>query len=163
MRLTPDDTGRTGHGERVSRLAGGLSVVIAEPDFIVSKSIENWIKNRGCSVISTVTTGTEILRAAEERQPDLVVLGVTLKNRENGIDIAHTLLSTFGIPSVLVATSTEDILRAPGRLHEIAGYIVKPFGEGDLILAMEISLAQRENLTWMRQQPDPGKGSGEFP
>ena len=118
------------------------SIAIAEPDLIVAKSIERLLQIRGHSVIAIAATGTAILKEAGEHRPDLVLVNTRLKDGMKGIDVAQTLMETFDIPSVLIAAFPDDILLGGYQDADIYGYLIKPFSEKNLHLAIGTALSR---------------------
>jgi len=118
------------------------SIMIAEPDLIVAKSMERWLRNRGQSVTAIATTGNAILKEAEENRPDLALVNMNLKDGMSGIDVARTLIDCLDVPTVIIAAFADDILDGGYPDGDMYGYLIKPFSEKNLHLAIGMAMAR---------------------
>jgi PAS domain S-box-containing protein len=118
------------------------SVLIVEPEFIIAKSIEQWLYNKGYTVPAIVTTGDDAIREAANKLPDLIIIDTRLKGGESGIDVALAIKSSLNIPSIQLAAYPEDLSREDRNRGEIFGYLIKPFSEKNLQLAVEMALSR---------------------
>jgi|GEM_PF-3214745 len=132
------------------------SVLIAEPDSIVAKSLEQWLSSHGFSISAIVSSGEEAIREAENRRPDLVLIDTRLKGNKTSLTVARELRALLKIPSVQLATFPEEFSREEQDCTDFFGYLVKPFSAKDLLLAVEMTLSHhrserkvRENLEWL--------------
>lgn len=85
--------------------------------------------------VTQATDGAEALKAAQERQFDLVLTDVNMPNM-NGIELIRALRALPGYKHtpILTLTTEKDItMRHEGRSAGATGWIVKPFLPDKLI------------------------------
>lgn len=116
------------------------NILIVEDNRVIAEDIKLSLNKMGYKVCAIIAYGEKLVSVAEEMKPDLVLMDIMLKGRMNGIDAARLLKDRFDIPVVyLTAYADEDILQR-AKMSEPNGYIIKPFDEKDLKVAVEIAL-----------------------
>ncbi len=115
-------------------------ILIVEDDRIVAEDMRCSLKQLGFAVPGLVSSGEEAIEKAKECDPDLVLMDIMLKGEMNGIEAAGRIQSQFNIPVVYhTAYADEEILERI-KVIEPFGYILKPFEDRELNIAIEIAL-----------------------
>ncbi len=119
-----------------------VKLLIVEDEEIVAFDIESTLHNLGYEICAVVASGEEAIASASASLPDLVLMDIMLKGSMDGIQAAAEIQKLFNIPIVYLSAygDTNTIERA--RLTEPFGYLVKPFEEKELHIAIEIALAR---------------------
>ncbi|MEO6282031.1 MAG: sigma 54-interacting response regulator [Dyadobacter sp.] len=119
-------------------------ILIVEDQFIEANHLRIMLQRAEytvCSVARSVEQAEEIL---EKEKPDLVLLDIFLMGKRTGIDLAVQLREA-NIPFIyLSANSNEEVLNAAKATHP-NGFLVKPFREKDLLVALQIAQYHHEN------------------
>ncbi len=105
---------------------GGLRVVLVDDHPLYRDGLQTLLEaSEGTEVVAAVGSGTEAITAAEETQPDVVVMDLQLPDL-HGIEATRSITSTSPHIAVLVLTMFEDddsifaAMRAGAR-----GYLLK--------------------------------------
>lgn len=116
-------------------------ILIVEDQLITAQAIADQLTRLGYAVVDIVHSGTDALTKTAETQPDLVLMDIVLKKGDaDGVGAANQIREQFQIPVVyLTAYSDQDILER-AKVTEPFGYVIKPFSERDLRIAVEIAL-----------------------
>ena len=122
----------------------GRKILIVEDEAIVALHEEENLKNMGYTVVGKASSGEEAIRKAEETQPDLVLMDIVLKGEMDGIETAGQITTRFNIPVVYVTAYGDETTLQRAKLTEPFGYILKPFKERDLHVAIGIALYRHE-------------------
>jgi len=77
--------------------------------------------------------------ACAERRPEVVFADVDLGGDESGFDIACSLWSLHGIPSILVTGFDSDRVLGGDHPAGVFGYVVKPFRREQLTAAIRVA------------------------
>jgi two-component system cell cycle sensor histidine kinase/response regulator CckA len=116
------------------------NILIVEDNRIVAEDIKLSLNKMGYDVCAIIPSGEEVAATAAEMRPGLVMMDIMLKGKMNGIEAAGVLKDQLNLPIVyLTAYADEDILQRAMKT-EPYGYIVKPFAEKELKVAVEIAL-----------------------
>jgi two-component system, response regulator PdtaR len=109
-----------------------LKILLVEDDQELSELYARMLEKLGHYIIASVTTGETALQLAPHLIPDLIVTDVFLAGGINGIALANTVKSRFGIPSVIISGEAMACLL---DLEESVGrhvFLRKPFSSNQL-------------------------------
>ncbi|MGA2103913.1 MAG: response regulator [Methanoregula sp.] len=120
-------------------MANGL-ILLVEDDDIIAKVAQWRLKNLGYEVCGRATSGAEAMELVVKQKPDLVLMDINIKGDIDGIETARMIKKGFNIPVVYVTSHTDGptLERAKGTNPD--GFIVKPFDDKDLRVAIELAL-----------------------
>jgi PAS domain S-box-containing protein len=119
-------------------------ILVVEDEAIVAESIRIKLKKMGYSVISTASRADEAIRKTEEYLPDLVLMDIVLQGEMDGIEAAGQIHTRFDIPVVYLTAYSDEKTLLRAKITEPFGYIIKPFKERELQVAIEISLFKHD-------------------
>jgi diguanylate cyclase (GGDEF)-like protein/PAS domain S-box-containing protein len=116
------------------------NILIVEDEALVAEEARDRLLRHGYRIAGIVDTGEQAIALAEQLQPDLILMDIRLKGSMDGIEAAAHIYRFMDIPVVYTsAHSDRDTLRR-ARSGAQFGYIVKPFQERDLTMAIELAL-----------------------
>jgi two-component system, OmpR family, phosphate regulon response regulator PhoB len=127
-------------------------VLIAEDEADIRDLLAFHLERDGYEV-SRARTGTEALRLAQERHPDLLVLDLMLPEM-NGLEVCRRLrqdAATAGLPIVMLTAKGDEVDRVVGLEMGADDYIVKPFSPKEVVARVRAVLR--------RTQPSSGAGA----
>jgi CheY-like chemotaxis protein len=76
-------------------------------------------------------------------RPDLVLMDIRLKGHLDGVEAAEQIRVAFGTPVIYLTAYVDEATLQRAKITEPFGYIMKPFDERDLQVAIEIALRRR--------------------
>jgi response regulator NasT len=123
-------------------------VLIADDETVIRLDLRDLLERAGCDVCGEARDGVEAVELARSAQPDLAILDVKMP-RLDGVDAARVILAERRIPIVMLTAYGYGDLVARAVDAGVSAYVVKPFRETDLLLAVERSLqheAERASL-----------------
>ena len=120
------------------------SILVVEDESVVAQDIQNSISRIGHEVAGWATTAEEAIALAEENHPDLVLMDIRLGGEVDGITAAEQIRLSFDIPVIFLTAFADDETLARVKLVGPFGYILKPFDESDLRIAIEIGASKHE-------------------
>jgi len=129
-------------------------VMVVEDESITAMRIQRSLEKMGYRVTSTVFSGEEALTKAAADKPDLVLMDIVLNGKIDGIEAAGRINSRFNIPVVyLTAHSDENMLKRIKTTGPF-GYIIKPFDERELRIAVEMAFYKYEMEQRLRENAE---------
>jgi PAS domain S-box-containing protein len=117
-----------------------IKILVVEDERIVAEDIRDSLGRLGYDVPAIVGSGRAAVAAAEETQPDLVLMDIVLKDEMDGIEAAKQIQDRFGLPVVFLTAHADEGTLQRAKVTGPFGYILKPFGEQELSIAIEIAL-----------------------
>jgi PAS domain S-box-containing protein len=119
-------------------------ILVVEDEAIVAEAIRRKLLKRGYAVPSTASSAEEAIKKVEENKPDLVLMDIVLQGEMDGIEAAEQIRTRFNIPVVFLTAYSDDKTLLRAKITEPFGYIIKPFKERELSIAIEIALFKHE-------------------
>jgi CheY-like chemotaxis protein/tRNA A-37 threonylcarbamoyl transferase component Bud32 len=115
------------------------TILVVEDDDTLRAVLEMGLTSEGYRVI-VAGSGREGIRLAADHAPHLVLLDVTLPGL-NGFDVCRELRhSGFNAPIMMVTGRAEEIDRVVGLEMGADDYLVKPFGQRELVTRVRAHL-----------------------
>ena len=119
-------------------------ILIVEDLFVEANHLRILLRKTGYEVTGIARTYEQAEALIRQDPPDIVLLDIFLAGKKTGIDLAK-ILGNQQIPFVyLSANSNEEVLKK-AKATKPSGFIVKPFREKDLLIALEIAEYLNEN------------------
>ena len=88
-------------------------------------------------------TGREGLQAAETRQPDLIILDLGLPDID-GLEVIRRLRQWTAVPILVLSARGQEVDKVAALDAGADDYVAKPFGVGELLARMRVSLRHAE-------------------
>ena len=132
-----------------------IKILIVEDEFIIANDLSLMLKNAGYQVVGIANSVIESIKIIKESKPEMVLLDIFLIGVLTGIDLAKQLRKD-NIPFVyLSANSNQSVLEKANETKPY-GFLVKPFREKDVLVALEIARYHHKNnketLLWKEHQ-----------
>jgi two-component system KDP operon response regulator KdpE len=105
------------------------------------------------------TTGAEGLREAESRQPDIVVLDLGLPDID-GLEVIRRLREWTGVPIIVLSARGQEQDKIIALDAGADDYVGKPFGVGELLARLRVSLRHAERT--VREAGEPTFSAGDL-
>jgi CheY-like chemotaxis protein len=118
----------------------GEKILLVEDDNIIAKVADWRLKNLGYTVCGRATTGAEAMELAADTHPDLVLMDINIKGEIDGIETAQMIKKTFNIPVIYVTSHSDGTTLERAKETKPDGFIIKPFDDNDLRVAIELAL-----------------------
>ncbi len=117
-----------------------LHVLVVEDEGIIARDITSMLEQLGYEVSGEAGTGAEAMELASMVATDLVLMDIKLRGAADGIQTAAQIREQFGIPVVFLTSHADSETLQRANQTQPFGYVVKPFNEADLKVAIEVGL-----------------------
>ncbi len=115
-------------------------LLVVEDEAIIGRYLQHSLENLGFQVVSLCISGEEALRSAAELQPDLILMDISLQNNLDGIEVARRIQAQNPIPIIYLTAYTDPETLDRARSTNPYGYILKPFDDHSLQIAINMAL-----------------------
>jgi AmiR/NasT family two-component response regulator/predicted NBD/HSP70 family sugar kinase len=126
-------------------------VLIAEDETLIRLDLRALLERAGFEVCAEAGDGIEAVELARAHEPRLAILDVRMP-RLDGIEAARRILEERQLPILLLTAYDEEELVRRAADAGVYGYLVKPFGERDLLPAIRTAAARHEDLAALRTE-----------
>ena len=130
------------------------SILIVEDEGTIALNIRNNLESNGYQVAGQTNRGEDAIKKAEELHPNLVLMDISLKGEMDGIETAKQIRARFDIPVIFLTTYTDPSIIELARNAEPYGYIVKPFEEHELAIAIEMAVYKHSMEKKLRESEE---------
>ncbi|MGB3297056.1 MAG: response regulator [Phormidesmis sp.] len=121
-----------------------IQVMIVEDESVIALDIKSSLGKLGYAVSGMAASGDVALRKIEATRPDLVLMDIHLKGEMTGIEVSEKIKSHFQIPIVYLTANADSSTFQAAIGTDPYGYVLKPFKEKELGIAIEIALHQHQ-------------------
>ncbi len=133
---------------------GGIRIVIVEDEGLVARDVENMARNVGYKVCGIANTADEAVEMAGRFRPDLVLMDVVIKGTLDGIAAAEKIWESFRVPVIYVTAYADELTIERATITELFGYILKPFDERELKIAVEMAFYKSRMAMKLREREE---------
>lgn len=129
-----------------------LRIMIVEDEPIIADEIEATIEDLGYAVACKVLHSKDVITAFNKNEPDLILMDINLGKGQDGIQLASEIKTQKNIPLIFITSYSDKTTIDKAKQVNPDGYIIKPFDEKDLQVAIEIAFHRFEQQQ-KKQQP----------
>jgi len=119
-------------------------ILIVEDEFIIADVLANILKTAGYEVCGIADSVNEAQAMIAEFEPEFVLLDIYLKGKHTGIDLAHQL-TELDIPFIYISANSNQKVLEAAKVTNPYGFVIKPFREKDVLIALDIAVYRYEN------------------
>ena len=119
-------------------------VLVVEDEIVVSEDLQQRLVELGFEVVGAADTAADAIRIATSERPDVALMDIMLHGRPEGIDAAEHLRKELDIPVIYLTAHSDAATLQKAKRTDPAGYIVKPFDQEQLRVAIEMAPARHE-------------------
>lgn len=131
-------------------------ILIVEDESVVAEGVFLLLQRLGYEVAGVVATGEDAVKQAFALAPDLVLMDVTLRGPMDGTEASRQIRAAIGLPVVFMSGDANEETLQRVKESEPQGFLVKPFGERDLRVQIELALhrhrLESERTSLLREQ-----------
>lgn len=129
-------------------------ILIVEDEGIAAMDIQQRLAALGYPLPDIAYSAEEGLGKVEKTRPDLVLMDIMMPGKMDGVAAAEQIRSRFDIPIIfLTAYSDENTLRR-AKITAPYGYILKPFQERELHIAVDMALYRHKMERELRESEE---------
>jgi PAS domain S-box-containing protein len=126
-------------------------ILIVEDEPIIARDLEETLTRSGYKVTAIASSGEEAVKKVVEQQPDLILMDIVLRGSMDGIEATACIQARHDLPFVyLSAYSDSEVLKRAQKTYPY-GYLIKPFTERELAVAIQTALFNHETNQWINR------------
>lgn len=118
----------------------GERILLVEDDDIIARVADWRLKNLGYEVCGRAVSSAEAMDLVVKTLPDLVLMDINIKGDIDGIETTKLIKNGFNLPVVYVTSHSDGSTLERAKETHPDGFIVKPFDDNDLRVAIELAL-----------------------
>lgn len=119
-------------------------ILVVEDEAIIAYDLERTLQRLGYDVPAVVAEGDAAIEAAARHAPSLVLMDIKLRGALDGVDAARAIRERLEMPVVFLTSHSDLATLSRAAAAQPQGYVMKPFVERDLHVAIEVALRKHE-------------------
>jgi PAS domain S-box-containing protein len=121
-----------------------IRIILIEFDPKSAQDIQSRLQRVSYDVVASTATVDEVIRRANELEPDLILMDIRMKEERGSIDAAREIKKRHNIPIVFIAPDADVATIREAISAEPDGFLIKPLDERELIAAIEVAIHKHE-------------------
>ena len=117
-----------------------VKILVVEDNPVVAEDIKETLTRYGYEVVAVADNGQDALENVKSFDPDLALLDIHLKGDMSGIDVAKVISDQYAFPFIYLSAYSDNNTFEEAKVTKPHAYLVKPFNERELRLAIELAL-----------------------
>ncbi len=117
-----------------------VKILIVEDKIIVARDLQQMVESYGYTVAGIASNGAEAYSLALQIKPDLILMDIMLGAGEDGIATAMKIKDELDTAIVYASAYSNDETLMRAERSEPYGYILKPFDEREVCIALQMAL-----------------------
>ena len=113
-------------------------ILLVDDEASIQRAVAPLLRSRGYDV-EVSSTGTDALKAAAERPPDLIVLDLGLPDLE-GVEVCRRVRASSSIPIIVLSARSGETDKVAALDLGADDYVTKPFGPEELLARIRVAL-----------------------
>lgn len=119
--------------------------LIVEDELLIAEGIAALLGGAGYERVRIVESVEEAVKEIENRPPTIVLSDIALGKEKTGIDLGEMLQNKYHIPFIYVSSHSSPEILGKAKHTRPNAYLVKPFKNEDLLVAVELALFNISN------------------
>ncbi|MCF7822651.1 MAG: response regulator [Candidatus Marinimicrobia bacterium] len=112
-------------------------ILIVEDVVVFAKQVKLRLESKGYSVIGIVDNGPDAIKFAEDKNPDIILMDITLNGTMTGLDAAREIVKSKRIPIIFLTANSDKSILESGRKISKNSVFTKPFSDNELHMAIQ--------------------------
>lgn len=117
-----------------------VKILVIEDEREIALDIKETLEEFGYAVTDTVTSGHAAIQSVKKNTPDLALCDIKILGPMDGIQTAEEINKLFNIPIIYLTAHFERNLLDRAKETKPVNYILKPFEEERLKIAIELAI-----------------------
>ncbi|GAK53767.1 multi-sensor hybrid histidine kinase [Candidatus Moduliflexus flocculans] len=127
------------------------NILVVEDDLVLAKSIQRQLKHLGHHLTAIAETGEDAVAFAQENTPDVILMDIRLNGFMDGIEAAEEIRRTHDTPIIFMTSHDDEETFNRAKMAEPGGYLLKPFDEANLHIAIEFACYKHDAEKKLRE------------
>ena len=108
------------------------TILIVEDELLIALELKVVLSNEGYKILGVVNSGEKAIAAAEQQEPNFILMDINLKGKLNGVETAEKIVTKV---IFLSAYNPKDYSYSP--VVKSSMFLTKPFSPKQVVNALE--------------------------
>lgn len=128
-----------------------IKILIVEDERIVAMDLKNRLTKLGYRITGLAADSNKALTLINQDPPEIILMDIRIQGSLDGIETAALLQRTHSIPVIYLTAYSEQQTLNRAVATKPYGYLLKPFSDRELHIAIQVSLERFASDTQFRK------------
>ncbi|MBF0538425.1 MAG: diguanylate cyclase [Nitrospirae bacterium] len=128
-----------------------VRIIIVEDEAIIASDLKMSLEGFGYEVVAMTSSGEQAVELALGCRPDLMLMDIVLRGDMDGIETANTIRAFIDVPIIFLTSHYDQQVLNRAKIIEPFGYMLKPYREEDLYVAIDMAIYKHRLQKRLRQ------------
>jgi len=128
------------------------SILIVEDERLVAEDIKVRLQSMGYHIMDVIDSGAKALDFLQTSKPNLILMDIILQGELDGVETAKLIKQKYYIPIIFLTSHADEHTLARVKKTLPSGYVVKPFLDDELNVAVDTALYKYRMESELRQR-----------
>lgn len=119
-----------------------MKILIGEDEVLIAEHLRDIVKSFDFEVVGIGHNKEEIIRLIDKTKPDIALLDIRMKGKNDGIEIGEYIMQNYNFPIIYITAHSDTEIVQKALKTKPSGYIIKPFKSMDVFTAINIATDQ---------------------
>jgi len=129
-------------------------LLIVEDESIIAMELAFRLEDVGYTMLGIIPSGEEAIEAVAALHPELILMDIHLEGEMDGITAAEEIQKRVDIPIIFLTAHTDDATLNRAKTRTPYGYLIKPFQEKELDIAIQMALYKHKMERKLRESEE---------
>ncbi|AGL01778.1 ANTAR domain-containing response regulator [Desulfoscipio gibsoniae] len=131
---------------------GENRVILVDADSVWRKNVKSMLTKYGHWVVGEAGDGLSAIKLVRSREPDLLIIDAALPGGMDGLQVAKIVHEDKLAPVIATSSSDQHGILEKAKEARVFALLIKPVGEASLLPAVELALANYQEITALEQK-----------
>lgn len=122
-----------------------LKVCVVEDEMLVSAAIVRYLQILNYKITEVADSYESAIQIIEKEKPDLCLLDISLRGKNEGLAIGSYLYEKTNIPFIFLTGQCDSEIIRKAKLVKPLAFLLKPISQNDLFSTIEIAMVDRSD------------------
>lgn len=118
-----------------------VRILIVEDEFLIAQDLSMRLEQKGYSIANIVDTAEDAIACLKQEPVDICILDINIHGPVDGVGLAHQINALRTMPLIFLTSHTDSLTIARARDAKPAAYMLKPFNDVELGIAIDLAVA----------------------
>jgi DNA-binding LytR/AlgR family response regulator len=128
-------------------MSASVKVLIVEDEIILAHDIRYRLTDMNYEVVGIAPSVEKAVALLQEKTVDFIMIDIILKGEKDGIDLAEIINESYQLPFIFLTSNADSSLLKRAQKVRPYAYILKPFNDRQVKIAIELALMNFSNAT----------------
>lgn len=127
-------------------------ILIVEDEYIIGQNLKMKLEEMGYEVTAVLDNGEDAIKMVKVDRPNIILMDIMLNGDLDGIETTINIKKIIDVPFIYTTAYSSDSFLKRAKETRPYGYVIKPYSDRELLIAIELALSKYEAEVILKQE-----------